>query len=59
MFRTPKKGQKIKISKITKSLFFSNHTKMTLTNFQWISTKIKDLHELFDEISNCIFFAKN
>jgi len=32
---------------------------MTLTNFQWISTKIEDLHTLFVEISNCdIFFSK-
>ena len=41
--RTPKKGKKIKIRKIPNNLFL-NHTKMTLTNFQWISTKIKDLH---------------
>ena len=31
---------------------------MTLTNFQWILTKIGDLHKLLVEISNCIFFAK-
>ena len=31
---------------------------MTLTNFQWISTKIEDLHKHFVEISNCDFFAK-
>ena len=31
---------------------------MTLTNFQWILTKIEDLHTLFVEILNCDFFAK-
>ena len=31
---------------------------MTLTNFQWILTKIGDLHKLLVEISNCISFAK-
>ena len=30
---------------------------MTLTNFQWISTKIEDLHKHFVEISNCDFFT--
>ena len=58
MFRTPKKGQKIKIRKIPTPLFFLNHTKMTLTNFQWISIEIEDLHKLFVEISNCDFFEK-
>ena len=57
MFRTPKKGQKMKISKIPTPLFL-NHTKMTLTNFQWISTKIEDLHKHFVEISNCDFLRK-
>ena len=55
MFWTPKEGQKMKISKIPTPLFFLNHTKMT---FQWISTKIEDLHKHFDEILNCNFFAK-
>ena len=31
---------------------------MTLTNFQWISTKIKDLHESFIEILNYVFFQR-
>ena len=57
IFRTPKKGQKIKISKIPTSLFL-NHTKMTITNSQWISTKIEDLHKLFVEISSFFLFAK-
>ena len=45
MFQTLKIGQKIKNSKIPTS-FFLNHTKMTLTNFQWILTKIEDLHTI-------------
>ena len=31
---------------------------MTLTNFQWNSIKIENLHKLFVEISNCDLFAK-
>jgi len=28
---------------------------MTLTNFQWISTKIEDLPKHFGKISDCVF----
>ena len=58
MFRTLKIGGKMKIIKNYYTIFL-NHTKMTLTNFQWISTKIEDLHKLFVENLNCDFFAKN
>ena len=54
----PKKGAKNENYQNSYTSFFLNHTKMTLTNFQWISTKIEDLHTLFVEISNCDFFAK-
>ena len=57
MFRTPKKEEKLNLAKFLHH-FFLNHTKMTLTNFQWISIEIEDLHKLFVEISNCDFFAK-
>ena len=34
----PNKGQKVKLAKFLLH-FFSYHIKMTLTNFQWISTQ--------------------
>ena len=55
----PKKGAKNKNLQNSYTTFFLNHTKMTLTNFQWISTKIEDLHKQFVEISNCNFFCEN
>ena len=48
----------MKIRKILTQLFFLNNLKMTLTNLQWISPKIKDLHQLFVEISICNFFLQ-
>ena len=57
MLRTLKWVKQFKVSKMPTALFL-NHTEMTLTNFQWISTKIKDLHKLFVEISNINFFVK-
>ena len=54
MFQTLKIRQKIKISKIPTS--FLNHTKMTLTNFQWISIKIEDLHIHFSLKFQIAFF---
>ena len=52
-----KKRAKNKNLQNSYTTFFLNHTKMTLTNFQWISTKIEDLHKHFVEIS--IFFCEN
>ena len=56
-FGPQKRGKKLKLANFLHH-FFLNHTKMTLTNFQWISTKIEDLHTLFVEISNCDFLQK-
>ena len=57
MLRTLKWVKQFKVSKMPTALFL-NHTEMTLTNFQWISTKIRDLHKLFVEDSNINFFVK-